>query len=319
MHPSKPQRLLKAFAVFVAVVFIACAAFLTWLFAGTGVNRGSLDDAAAGTTVPHDRQRTMLIVGVDGDGSSIAGQRTDSIMFAREIGGAVDMVSFPRDLLVAMPACTGRSGAGEEKLNHVFAYASENGDVTAGIDCLATVIEDMAGVEVDEHIVLNMNNVESIVDELGGIELCLTKEEAAQGIVPGASSVGCRSVDGAQAMAYARARTNAGDGSDLSRINRQHVVLGAMLKEVSGSASLGQLPKLISVTRSVLGMSDTSLTFGDSRELVRLARALGEAGSDSIVTIPVVGADDGVNLRLAPGADNYLEALRTGARLPASR
>lgn len=316
MTTSNPQRLLRAFVIFVAIVLVACVAFLAWLFAGTGVNRGSLVDAAS---VPHDQQKTILIVGVDGDGSNVAGQRSDSIMFAREIGGAVDTVSFPRDLLVDMPTCTGRSGGAEEKLNHVFAYASEDGDVAAGADCLAGVIEDMAGVEVDEYIVLNMNNVEDIVDELGGIQLCLSKEEASRSIVPGATTVGCHDVDGAQAMAYARARTNAGDGSDLSRIDRQHTVLGAMLKEVGGSTSIDQLPKLLSVARSALDMSETSLSFADSRELVRLARALGEAGSDSIVTIPVVAAEDGVNLRLAPGAENYLEALRNGTRLPASR
>ncbi|WP_295628783.1 LCP family protein [uncultured Corynebacterium sp.] len=318
--------------IFVVIVFIACVAFLAWLFAGTGVNRTSAEDAADPAGVPHDEQRTILIVGVDGDGSSVAGQRSDSIMFAREIDGVVDMISFPRDLLVDMPACTGRGGSGssgtsdgdgssdsEEKLNHVFAYASEDGDVDKGVDCLSGTIEEMAGVEVDEHIVLNMNNVETIVDELGGIELCLTEEEAQRGLVPGAASVGCQRVNGTQALAYARARTNAGDGSDLSRINRQHVVLGAMLKEVGEGTSIDQLPTLFSVTRSILDMSETSLNFSDSRELVRLARALRDAGSDSIVTIPVVSAADGVNLRLSKDSEPYLEALRTGAPLPASR
>lgn len=199
------RRLAVGLAVVLVTVVAVMAAAGAWLLFGPVPQREPVAaPVAEGEPVADVVTRSILVLGVDGDGRALEGQRSDSILLARVGESTVDLVSFPRDLLVDVPACTG--SAGESKLNSVYAAASDADGVDAGVRCLAGTLRDISGIRVDDYVVLNMSSVVELVDVLGGVTVCLDESEAAAGAVPGVVEVGCHRLNGTQAMAYARAR-----------------------------------------------------------------------------------------------------------------
>ncbi|GAB2509258.1 Putative transcriptional regulator YwtF [Corynebacterium atrinae] len=295
----------------VSILFLAGLG--SWVFVGTAPQRTSEGPANAGS-IDVDKQQTLLILGVDGDGNTIEGQRTDSILLARIIDGRADLLSFPRDLLVSMPPCTDESG--EQKINGIFALASSENGIDAGARCLAGKIEEMTEIPVDDYVVMNMESVVTLVDQLDGIDLCLSPTEIEERVVPSITETGCHHVNGTQAMEYARARKYVDDSSDLSRIDRQHVVLEAVTNKARTIDPFWELPLFMRLAGTVNSMTETSLSLTEAREVTRMARTIASSDLGSTQTIPIMPAEDGASLRLAPSADAYFAALQNGSPLP---
>lgn len=304
------RRLAVGLAVVLVTVVAVMAAAGAWLLFGPVPQR---EPVAEGEPVADVVTRSILVLGVDGDGRALEGQRSDSILLARVGESTVDLVSFPRDLLVDVPACTG--SAGESKLNSVYAAASDADGVDAGVRCLAGTLRDISGIRVDDYVVLNMSSVVELVDVLGGVTVCLDESEAAAGAVPGVVEVGCHRLNGTQAMAYARARKGVADGSDLSRIKRQHTVLGAVAKEMGSLDPVRDLPTFLQLGSTLRELTESSLSLTNGREIRDLVRRFGEADLSATRTVPVIPAGDGANVRLAPEADEFFRDYRRGAPL----
>lgn len=307
-------------AAVLLVLLLILAGFVAWIFVGTKPSSAPVSPAeaqarAAANNGINPDQHTILVIGVDGDGESMAAQRSDTIILTRIIGDRVDMVSIPRDLLVPMPGCTGRSG--EEKINGIFAYSSGNSGLDAGAHCLMSSVTAFSGVPIDDYLIVNMNSVVSMVDELGGVEICLDPQEVEQRVVPDFTAPGCHEMNGTQAMQYARARKYVGDGTDLQRMNRQHVVLAAMVKKARQVNPFGDIPKVLSLASKMNEMTVSSLGFTDARKVTGFARTLAGADLTAAVTIPIMWAEDGVNLRLSPESRQYFTSLQNGTPLPA--
>ena len=80
----------------------------------------------------------------------------------------------------------------------------------------------MTGLTVDHFVVLDFNGFKKTIDALGGVEVCLTRplQDTKSGVdLP----AGRTRVTGEDALAFVRVRHNIGDGSDISRINRQQI------------------------------------------------------------------------------------------------
>ena len=84
-------------------------------------------------------------------------------------------------------------------------------------------VEQTTGVPIDHYAVINFDGFRSIVDALGGVEVCspepLRDRESGLDIPAGTTRL-----DGDQALSYVRAR-KIGDGSDTARIERQQAFL----------------------------------------------------------------------------------------------
>ena len=147
---------------------------------------------------------------------------------------SASVLSLPRDSYVSIPAC--RTGGGamsasvQAHLGTAFAVGAQNGNQTAlGAACLMRTIEQDTGLDVDHFALVDLSGFQAMVTALGGVELCIPA-----GLVdPNSATVlsaGCQGLDGAQALAYVRARTGTGADytEDLARIDREQALVSAL-------------------------------------------------------------------------------------------
>ena len=155
--------------------------------------------------------------------------------------------------------------------NHAYAWG--------GPKLVLQTIENNFRVRVDDYVVVNFNNFPKVIDLMGGIDLTLTRSEAAyltnNGECPGSFQAGKAHLNGRQALAYARMRKSDSGDSDFSRTNRQRNVVQALIGRAT-SMGVGQLNQL---AMNLMPMINTSLSDG---EILSLA-----AGAPSLVQYPI--------------------------------
>ncbi len=138
---------------------------------------------------------TVLLIGEDA-----SGKLADTIIMVLlpTDDSPPAMVSIPRDLYIPNP-CT-------RDYRRVNANLWGCGEGVSGPELLAVTVEDFTGVASDHYVRVNFAGFVEVVDNLGGIEICLdhpTRDENA-GLEVGES--GCILADGTTSLAYARSR-----------------------------------------------------------------------------------------------------------------
>ncbi len=129
--------------------------------------------------------------------------------------GTAQILSIPRDTMVEI------EGHGTDKINAAYAYG--------GAPLMVRTIKDNFGVHVHNFVEVNFFGFASIVDSIGGVELCLEyPARDAKSLLD--APAGCNMVDGRTALAYARSRQYeelkdgtwvTQEGGDISRTHRQ--------------------------------------------------------------------------------------------------
>ena len=253
-----------------------------------------LTDRPTKVAVDHGPQEpiNLLVMGSDardGEGNNIDGltgdgQRSDTtIMFHLSADRSFAYgVSIPRDSLVDRPDCTGDDGevipgATDVMWNEAFSVG--------GPACTIQQFEQLTDVRIDNYVVLDFNGFESMVDAIGGVQVCLPEaiEDPAHGInIP----AGTQEVVGRQALNYVRARYTLGDGSDLGRIKRQQAFIAAMASKVVSAGTLTRVDRVI----GFLDAATSSLTtdFTSVTEIGRVGAGFKGIGLENIkfVTVP---------------------------------
>lgn len=244
---------------------------------------------------------------VDGSAGSdeVAGARSDTamIMHVSADRSRIEVVSIPRDTLLEIPSCTQADGTttyaqSSAMFNSAFSNGAGEGtsaeDVAAGAACTLKTVEQLTGIHIDEFVVVDFAGLQRMVDALGGVTVYVSddiNDAAHTGLVLDA---GCYHFDGFTALQYARARYGAGDGSDLSRIERQQNLMGAMLRTAQSKSLLSNADDLYSFARSALSTLTTSPRIGSLTTLAGLAQSLQAIGMEkvSFITMPntLVGA-----------------------------
>lgn len=214
-----------------------------------------------------DEERRELTTG------SAAGERTDTIFVLTIDGGRAAMLAFPRDLWVTR--CDGSTG----RINAALSVG--------GMDCLVDTIEEMSGIGLDHQVAVSFGGFRSMVDAVGGVEMCLDDPIAD----PKAGidlQAGCQNLDGANALGYVRTRQL---DNDLERIKRQQEFLGALAGELATPATVLNPLRAFDTARSVGGSMtvDRGLGMIDLARLGLGGRAL--AGGAAVTeTVPATGA-----------------------------
>jgi len=291
------------FGVIATFLTLASAGVLAW-----GLNKFEAIDTveiAAVEKAPDGEASNWLLVGTDsregidenspnagvfigGDPSELpAGKRTDTMLIARvdPAGQIINLVSIPRDLYVPI-AGTGRLG----RIN--TAFNTENGEQR-----LVDTIENYFGIDINHYAEVNFVGFQDIVDELGGVAIWFDRpmRDADSGL--NVSSAGCQTLNGFEALAFARSRNleffedgvwRRDPSADLGRTTRQQYFLRRVVDTAAVQVdftSLGKINSLLSVGGSNL-VIDRSIEPGD---LLTLARTFGELGSDRIIghSLPV--------------------------------
>ncbi|PWD52632.1 LytR family transcriptional regulator [Serinibacter arcticus] len=259
------RRRLVLVAVVLVLLLVWPVALVVW--ADGRVQHTEALSGAAGTP-----GTTYLLAGSDSraDGTLVgdptAGARTDTIMLLTAPGdGTASLVSLPRDTLVEIP------GHGQNKLNAAYSFG--------GAPLLVQTVEGLTRITVDHYVEIGMGGVQSIVDAVGGVNLCWDAEvdDPESGMV---WTPGCHDVDGAAALAFARMRKSDPTG-DIGRGLRQQQVIQGVTAKLRGPSLLLPWEQVPLVT----------------------------AGTDALVTDPGTGVVDlgrmALTFRAATGPDGF--------------
>lgn len=230
------------------------------------------------------------------------GRRADTIMLLhRPSSGSPALISVPRDSLVDIP------DHGENRIN--AAYAS------GGAPLLAETIEANTGVAVDEYVEIGFGGFVSVVDAMGGVEVCLDEaieDSRAHIDLP----AGCQELAGSEALGLARSRY-ADPRADLGRVENQRMIMGAIADEAT---SLTTLLNPVAMTRLALSGGD-AVALDESTgplDVVRFAAGMRGASGGSGATLTVPVESEGPAVRWTDEAEELWESLRGGVGVPDS-
>lgn len=182
----------------------------------------------------------------------------------------------PRDTRAFIP---GKNAAGEpygyDKINAANAYWTD--DMT-GHQRAMQAVSDLLGVQVDDFVQINVDNFESIVNTLGGVDINVPFNMDYDDPYDGSGfhvhlKKGPQHLSGQQALGFVRWRHNNDESiqyeqGDIGRIGAQQQFLEALLKQMLRTRTLTRLPSLVpQLSRGV----KTSL---DLSQMVELAKQL---------------------------------------------
>jgi len=252
----------------------------------------------------------ILIMGSDYR-PELGSSRSDTVMLLHlsADGSRAQVVSVPRDLMVAVPSCPQPGGGTSRAQYSQFNWSFDLG----GAACTIRTFENLTNIRVDHHLVLGFEGFTRIIDSLGGVEVDLSKPERDPNVgldLP----AGHQLLHGTEALAYVRAREYVGDGSDINRISRQQQFLDLLATKVRSNGVLFNparlFPILDAATSSVTADSGLD-SLSKLYDLVERLRAVPE-GSLQFLTTPFGPyPPDPERVAVAePAASNLFAALR---------
>ncbi len=203
-----------------------------------------------------------------------AGQRSDALMlvhFAKD-NKRVDAVQIPRDTLTNLPACkdTG-SGAFAGGANLMI-----NSALAGGPACSVRAVEALSNVHIDHFVQLDFDGFASMVNALGGVNVCLDKPM----VDPDAKldlPAGKQKLNGKNALALARTRHAVGDGSDIGRLGHQQVVMSSIIGRARSAGVLtrpDRLFKFLNALTSSITVDEGISSISKLTGLAKRARAV---------------------------------------------
>lgn len=190
----------------------------------------------------------VLLVGSDSRDPNAELGRSDSMILVsyNKAENKATALSFLRDTLVEI------DGYGQSKLGHTFAYG--------GVGLTINTLNKQFGLDIQDYIIVNFENLVGIIDELGGIKVKLTEEEAEYYRSNGMPDIqaGTVTITGSQALAHARNRSL---DNDFGRTERQRDVLYGIYNKVMENRDPAAVLSLINycMTQVSTNMSVTEI------------------------------------------------------------
>jgi len=272
----------------VSILVLLVVACLVWLvavpllaFSGTD----SVESAPSGDRPANQPGTTYLLVGSDsraglskadqkrlGTGNT-GGQRTDTIMILYvPPGGKPALISVPRDSYVPIP------GHGSNKINAAFAFG--------GAPLLVQTVEQNTGIRIDRYVEIGFGGFVDVVDAVGGVDVCLKKAIKDKNSRLDLKA-GCQTLDGVNALGYARMRY-ADPRGDLGRVERQRQVVSAIAKKAATPMTVINPVRYWRLNHAAAG----AVAFGDgtgvtSMPTMGLAMMKLSSGGGLTLTVPI--------------------------------
>jgi len=228
--------------------------------------------------------------GIGGSQGITPGQRSDTLMLLHISPGhrRVTVVSIPRETMVPVLSCaasdgtTGQQAAPgqQELINAALNFG--------GPACTWKTFEYVTHIHVDHFIQLDFTGFEKIINDLGGVNVCLPVKvnDPLSGLN---LSAGVHHVFGHEALAFWRTREDLGDGSDLERITRDQYLMASLVQGIEHSGLLSSPSKMLKVVGDATGAmaTDTGL---DQDAMLQIAESMRgvTAGSVQFITAPNV-------------------------------
>ena len=205
-------------------------------------------------------KRQVLLAGVDG-GASLEEGRTESLMvgtFNKE-SLQVTLVSIPRDSYVDIVTTDGEF---KDKINHAYAYG--------GIDTTIATVEKLFDIPIDYYATINFDGIEDLVDAVGGVEVDVLVPISGRATGNVELRPGVQTLDGNEALAYARMRKDDPEG-DVGRAKRQQQVLEAIINEAT---TINSFTKLNRIMNAVGDNIRTNMSLSEASQLQPYTKSL---------------------------------------------
>lgn len=225
----------------------------------------------------------------------------------------INVVSFPRDLLVDVPACIdSRNG----QIFDARPGAMINSAMRdAGPGCAVDTVNALTGLEVDHFVLADFHAVVELSDAVGGVDVCVTAaiDEPKSGLkLPAGTS----SIQGEQALAFLRARAAFANGGDLGRIQAQQAFLGSLTRKIRDEGTLRDPYRILRIADAVTRNLTVDHGLASLPTMVVVADRLRNINPADVnfIAVPTVPAADPNRLQLdADRAPALFAALRTSA------
>ncbi len=251
-----------------------------------------------------------------GTEAEVSGRRSDTIMILRrdKSTGDAALLSIPRDLWVDVP--------GHDNQRRINSAFSDGPQVL-----VQTLQQGELRIPIHHYVEIDFVGFKSLVDALGGIEICVdfAIRDVSTGLdVP---QPGCHVLDGVQGLAYARSRHyqefredgewHEDPASDLGRTKRQQQFVNLTLNKAMERIKVDPF----AAGRLVTAIG-SSLSIDDELDPIAAAASLRSAVDAGIATysLPVFGKTIGGNavLLLGDGSDAVLAFFRGQGPAPAA-
>ena len=326
-------RWLKALTAVVSALLLGAVAFggyWAWrlqsnissseLTAGGQRTEGAVNDST-------DRLQILVLGSDTRDGSNSqygaaedsSGYGQSDVMMLLDISADnkhVNVVSFPRDLLVDVPKCkdpkTNQSYPAQQDVMINSAMAQ------AGIGCAVDTVNKLTGLEVDHFMMADFNAVKELSNAVGGVEVCVS--DAVHDPDSGLNlPAGTSQVQGEQALAFLRTRHAFANGGDLGRIQAQQGFLASLSRKLKSEGTLGNPQKTLTIADTITRNLTVDSGLSSVPSLLTIANRLKNIDPAHInfITAPTRPAPEDPN-RLAldePAASNFFTALRNSPDL----
>lgn len=249
-NASRDKLLIKAVAGTIVIIAALIAIFVIGdrLEPETKESRGSIEGFFEPTlTMEHDGRTyahqeldytTLLFIGVDKPALTGATLRQSGqadfllLMTIDREDREIDMLQIDRDT-IAKVQVYGAFGnpAGTRETQICLSYAFGTNPEKACQNTVAAVETLLGGVPVDHYIALDMDGMSVLNDALGGVTVTL--EEDFTDLDPAMAAGTTIRLQGQQAEFYLRSRSEVGDGTNASRMDRQATFMEAAAELLS--------------------------------------------------------------------------------------
>jgi LCP family protein required for cell wall assembly len=197
------------------------------------------------------------------------------------------VVSIPRDTMVYEPACRSRFGGGivPAQQQAIIDGAMNLG----GPSCAVATVEHLTDIRMDHFIEFTFNSFRTMVDTLGGVEVCLPQavNDPYSNLHLGA---GRHLITGNQALAFVRTRHGVGDGTDLGRIELQQEFFSSLIQKIESQGTLDNPVQLYDIANTATQSVTVDPGLGSISRLLSLAATLRHLHTKNVtfVTMPTV-------------------------------
>lgn len=252
----KKRKIVGIIILAVVLLMVGIYGSIVWMFYKDTVgvvSKDKVDPKAEKVKIAEEDQKdkdvfNVLLVGTDSRDPNSDKGRSDSMMLVsfNKKQNKSTVISFMRDTLVDI------DGYGRSRLGHTYAYG--------GVGLTINTLNQTYGLDIQNYVTISFDNLVNVIDEIGGVEVYISEEEAEYYRKNGMPDIvaGDVTLTGSQALAHARNRTL---GSDFERTRRQRSVMYGIYRKIMSEKDISALLPLINycVTQVETNMSVTEI------------------------------------------------------------
>lgn len=218
--------------------------------------------------------------------SGVGNNDTNLLIHINEQHTSMAVVALPRDLMVTVPACANNDGTVlAARTNVMLNTALAEGGTNHGLQCVASTVASLTGVQIDYAAILNFDGVVKMTNAVGGVSVCLATAVTDNNVTPALNlQPGTHVLKGSEAAAFLRTREGVGYGGDTARISNQQVFMSALMRQIVSGGTLSNPARLYSLASTALQSVQKSSTL-DVPTMVKIALAVKSIGLSNIVFV----------------------------------